>query len=231
MSIQHAIHAAPKDFINEPLVGVIKFPKNPKFGFYTALLEDGDDKINLSCNADLFSAWNGARVKLSVEGKGKGFSIQRKDDWNGHPQAGVGGNVTVSAADGDQPPAQQAAQDHSQKMQAHPPRPSKPYSKTYSSPNTTTVHKSVDSQKGLNSQELAQAWAGLAREVYGAFKEEFGEDFAIKAALQAPEWGALWWFGERSVRGQASDTAPPAHVRPPAPEVEYEEADEEGIPF
>jgi hypothetical protein len=129
MSLQNAVETPEGEFINEPITATVKFPAEKQYNgrnFYTALLEDGQFKANVSCNTDLFSANNNKRMTFSVEGKGKGFSIKRKSDFSGKAQLGFGDNVSVSPA-GAATPGQQAAAAHSQQEQAFetPPAPHK----------------------------------------------------------------------------------------------------------
>jgi hypothetical protein len=128
MSLQNAVETPEGEFINEPITATVKFPQEKQYNgrtFYTALLEDGQFKANVSCNADLFSANNNKRTTFSVEGKGKGFSIKRKGDFSGKAQLGFGDNVSASPA-GAATPGQQAATSHSQQTQAFQTPPPKP---------------------------------------------------------------------------------------------------------
>jgi hypothetical protein len=122
MSLQNAVETPEGEFINKAITATVKFPQEKQFNgrsFYTALLEDGQFKANVSCNTDLFTPHNNKRMTFSVEGKGKGFSIKRKGDFSGKAQLGFGDNVSVSPA-GAPTPGQQAANTHSQQTQAHP---------------------------------------------------------------------------------------------------------------
>jgi hypothetical protein len=122
MSLQNAVETPEGEYINESITATVKFPAEKQFNgrsFYTALLEDGQFKANVSCNTDLFTMHKGKRMTFSVEGKGKGFSIKRKADYNGGAQFAFGDNVSASPA-GQATPGQQAANTHSQQTQAHP---------------------------------------------------------------------------------------------------------------
>lgn len=122
MSLQNAVETPEGEFINKAITATVKFPQEKQFNgrsFYTALLEDGQFKANVSCNTDLFTPHNNKRMTFSVEGKGKGFSIKRKGNFSGKAQLGFGDNVSVSPA-GAATPGQQAANTHSQQTQAHP---------------------------------------------------------------------------------------------------------------
>ena len=122
MSLQNAVETPEGEYINESITATVKFPAEKQFNgrsFYTALLEDGQFKANVSCNTDLFTMHKGKRMTFSVEGKGKGFSIKRKADYNGGAQFAFGDNVSASPA-GQATPGQQAANTHSQQTQAFP---------------------------------------------------------------------------------------------------------------
>jgi hypothetical protein len=122
MSLQNAVETPEGEYINESITATVKFPAEKQFNgrsFYTALLEDGQFKANVSCNTDLFTMHKGKRMTFSVEGKGKGFSIKRKADYNGGAQFAFGDNVSASPA-GEPTPGQQAANTHSQQTQAFP---------------------------------------------------------------------------------------------------------------
>jgi hypothetical protein len=122
MSLQNAVETPEGEYINEPITATVKFPAEKQYNgrnFYTALLEDGQFKANVSCNTDLFTMHKGKRMTFSVEGKGKGFSIKRKADYNGGAQFAFGDNVSASPA-GQATPGQQAANTHSQQTQAFP---------------------------------------------------------------------------------------------------------------
>jgi len=122
MSLENALNVSEGDFINTPITATVKFAETKTYNgrnFYTALLEDGQFKANVSCNKDVFTENNNKRVTFSIEGKGKGFSMKRKNDFNGKAQFGFGENVSVSPA-GEPTPGQQAAASHSESVQAHP---------------------------------------------------------------------------------------------------------------
>lgn len=202
MSLQHAITAAPKEFINEPLTGTIKFTREVKGStgsFFTCLIEDGADKLNLSSNADLFSAWNNQRVTISINGSGKGFSMQRKPDYNDKPQASIGINASVDKAANVEPAA--------------------------SNPRNSVT---PSSSSALNTKELAKAWADMSKEVYDAFSGNFGSEVAELAALKAPEWAALHWFGEKQVPVAGADEEIP---EPEKPAVDPEAPSDDEAPF
>ena len=123
MSLQNAVETPEGEYINEPITATVTWPKtqpSPRGGvFYKATLTDGQFQASVACNADLFSAHNNKRMTFSVEGKGKGFSIKRKGDYNGKAQLTFGDNVSASPA-GQATPGQQAATEHSQQTQAFP---------------------------------------------------------------------------------------------------------------
>lgn len=193
MSLEAAINTPEESFVNDPITGTVKFPKAQMGGkFFTCLLEDGQFSANLSCDEDIFTANVGKRVTFSKAQNGKGHFIKRKDTYNGKAKISLGKLTLVTPA-GQATPAQQ----HSKETQAYP----LPPTRTEGAGQTVTM----TAKTGMAADELASAWATVAREAARAFKTHgFTDEAAEAAALKAPEWAALWWFGEKSVRFEPS---------------------------
>tara|TARA_R110000787_G_scaffold89554_7_gene189504 strand:- start:3483 stop:4085 length:603 start_codon:yes stop_codon:yes gene_type:complete len=159
MSLQHAVDTPEGEFINESITATVKFPAEKEYSgrkFYTALLEDGQFKANVSCNTDLFTMHTGKRMQFSVEGKGKGFSMKRKANYNDGAQLGFGDNVSVSPA-GEATPGQQAATEHSASVQAHP-TPAPAQQRTSASVEGVTVGMAINKAVDLAIAEGNAQW-------------------------------------------------------------------------
>lgn len=173
MSLNNAINTQPGNYINGTVTATVKFAKERqgKFGPYqTAVLSDGTNEVSAVSDGLIFVSNNNKTVTFS----GKG--MKRKDDYNGKPQVAFGKQVQVSAA-GEPTPAEA----HSAATQAFP------------------TDKAPAPSNALKGEDLAKAWASLALATRNAFNEAGMHEIADNAALRAPEWGALWWFGQRTV--------------------------------
>lgn len=63
-------------------------------------------------------------------------------------------------------------------------------------PKTDTVAVVTPS---LSADELAKTWADVASKTRHAFVEAGLPEIADNAALRAPEWVSLWWFGQKNI--------------------------------
>lgn len=182
MSLKEAINTQPGAYINGTITAKVKFAKSRggKFGTYeTGVLQYDGVEASVMCDGPLLVANNEKVVTFS----GKG--MRRKEDYNGKAQLSFGKQVQVSEA-GEPTPTEQ----HSAETQAFPTKPA-----------TKQAHTATET--ALNGAELAKAWADLAVATREAFNAAGLPEIADNAALRAPEWGALWWFGQRTVETPA----------------------------
>ena len=179
MSIDTIINTDPGNYINDSFTGTVKFAKqrDGKFGPYetAVIVVDGTD---VSAMSDALILVPNDNKTVSFSGKG----IKRKDDYNGKPQISLGKSVIVTTED--------AVNSHSESVQAY----ATPVKQTHTATGTS-----------LNGAELAKAWAELASATREAFNAAGMPEIADNAALRAPEWGSLWWFGQRNVETPASE--------------------------
>ena len=177
MSLDTIVNTQPGNYINGSFSGTVKFAKQRigKFGPYetAVIVVDGTD-VSAMSDAPIFVPNNNKTVAFS----GKG--MKRKDDYNGKPQISLGKSVIVTTQD--------AVNSHSESNQA------------YATP-AKQAHTATET--ALNGAELAKAWADLAVATREAFNAAGLPEIADNAALRAPEWGALWWFGQRTVETPA----------------------------
>lgn len=202
MSLDKAIQNAQEGgYINAPISGTLKFCKEKQWptggASYTALLEDGAAKADITSKVDCLSQFAGKRVVIDPSGRGKGFYIKWSKTYNGKPQLSIGEAVKVRL-DSDA----QDASEHSAATQAYP-----------STGNTRKTEGNAVSggPVGLGGVQMASIWADLIAKfdnaLLAAGYEEQKQRIAI--AARAPEFAALWWFGERTVKGYETVSVPP----------------------
>lgn len=204
MSLEAAINTPEGDFIRGGFSGNISDAKaqpTKKGGvFWKAKIRDGQFEADLTCFARTFEHVQGQRVTFSGM-----MCLSRKPNYNGRAQITIGDKAKWDEDGGAAPAAPVGAivlGDHSRKTQAYP------------TPVTQTANtrQTVTARTGMTAEEMAATWANVANAAYSAFiKADFPQDLAQSAALKAPEWAALWWFGEKSVRvGNTQQATPQA---------------------
>lgn len=179
MSLKEAINTQPGAYINGTITAKVKFAKayDGRYGPYEkGVLEYDGVSASVMCDGSLLVANNDKVVTFS----GKG--MRRKEDYNGKAQLSFGKQVQVSAA-GEPTPTEQ----HSAETQAFPTK-------------SAAKQGNTATETALNGAELAKAWADLAVATREAFNAAGLPEIADNAALRAPEWGALWWFGQRDIK-------------------------------
>ena len=179
MSLDTIVNTQPGNYINGSFTGTVKFAKQRvgKFGPYetAVIVVDGTD-VSAMSDAPIFVPNNNKTVSFGGRG------MKRKDDYEGKPQISLGKSVIVSTQD--------AVDRHSESNQA------------YATP-AKQAHTATET--AINGAELAKAWADLAVATRKAFNDVGLPEIADNAALRAPEWGALWWFGQRTVETPAPE--------------------------
>lgn len=177
MSLENITNAQPGAFINGPVSGKVKFAKerDGKYGpFETAVIVVNGTDVSVMSEAPVLVPNNNKSVTFT----GKG--MKRKEDYNGKMQIAFGKHVTATA-EGEPTPVEA----HSAQTQAYP----------------VTKQGNTGTETALNGAELANLWSSLASATKAAFKRQgFSEEVSSQAALHAPEWGALWWFGQRDIK-------------------------------
>lgn len=214
MSLEAAINTQEGQFITGGFSGNISgakaWPTKKGGTLWKAVIRDGQFEADLTSFKRTFEHVDGKRVTFS------GMSLARKANYNGRPQIVIGDNAKWHS-DGSAPtPATDAAgvAEHSKQTQA------------YQIPVTSTENTAPTIRTGMTVKEMAETWAEVADAAFVAFGNRFKDDaLARSAAMKAPEWAALWWFGEKSVRpGAGAKHTPP----PRAPSGDLDEGD---IPF
>jgi len=208
MSLEIAIKTNPGDYIKGPFQANVSDAKaiQTKTGktMFKAKLTDGQHTAYATSFSQTFEHFDGKRVEFS------GMGLKRGDDYNGTAQVSIGDKSKWKAVGASNAPD---AAPHTQ----HTPEPSNPV-KTQGNP--------VSEASGLSGNELAASFAALSLAALKAYKDAGMPGISEQAALRAPEWAALWWFGQRSVKTEGE---PPSPRKKTGSERTYEE--EEAIPF
>jgi hypothetical protein len=176
MSLDTIVNTQPGNYINGSFTGTVKFAKQ-RIGKFGPY----ETAVIVVDGADV-SAMSDAPIFVPNNNKTVSFSgkgMKRKDDYNGKPQISLGKSVIVTTQD--------VVNTHSENTQAY----------------ATTPKQAQEA--ALNGAELAKAWADLAVATRKAFNDAGLPEIADNAALRAPEWGALWWFGQRTVETPAPE--------------------------
>ena len=194
MSLEIAIKTEPGAYIKGPFQANVSDAKSiqTKTGktMFKAKLTDGQHTASATSFSQTFEHFDGKRVEFS------GMGLKRGDDYNGTAQVGIGDKAKWKAVGGQDAKGQDAPTQTT-------PEPSNGL-KTQGNP--------VSEPSGLSGNELAASFAALSLATLKAYKDAGMPGICEQAALRAPEWAALWWFGQRSVKTEA-------------------EAEEEKIPF
>lgn len=96
MSLQKLLTIKEDSFYHgDPLEGSIVWPK-AREGFWVAVLRDGQFEAEISSSSVDLIALEGKRVKISVDGKGKGHFIRRGFNFRQRAQISLGENVTIT---------------------------------------------------------------------------------------------------------------------------------------
>jgi hypothetical protein len=182
MSLEIAVKTEPGAYIKGPFQANVSDAKSiqTKTGktMFKAKLTDGQHTASATSFSQTFEHFDGKRVEFS------GMGLKRGDDYNGTAQVSIGDKAKWKAVGGqDAATPAQTAPDPSNAL------------KTQGNP--------VSEPAGLSGNELAASFAALSLATLKAYKDAGMPGICEQAALRAPEWAALWWFGQRSVKTEA----------------------------
>jgi hypothetical protein len=184
MSLEIAIKTEPGAYIKGPFQANVSDAKSiqTKTGktMFKAKLTDGQHTASATSFSQTFEHFDGKRVEFS------GMGLKRGDDYNGTAQVSIGDKAKWKAVGG-----QDAA------------------TYTASIPEGPISIKgqalTISEPSGLSGNELAASFAALSLATLKAYKDAGMPGICEQAALRAPEWAALWWFGQRSVKTEAEE--------------------------
>lgn len=194
MSLQIAIQTQPGSYIKGPFQATVTNAKSipTKTGktMFKARLTDGQHVADAVSFSQTFEHFDGKRVEWS------GMGLKRGDDYNGTAQISIGDKAKWKAV-GSTSAASAPSTSNTQAAESG--RPGTEEGPAY--PPSGNV--------GLTGNELAELFAQLSLATLKAYKEAGMPGISEQAALRAPEWAALWWFGQRSVKTEAVEEKVP----------------------
>jgi hypothetical protein len=149
---------------------------------FKARLTDGQHTASATSFSQTFEHFDGKRVEFS------GMGLKRGDDYNGTAQVGIGDKAKWKAVGGQNAPVTVPTDGYDAAVPS----------------NAVKTHANPASEaSGLSGNELAASFAALSLATLKAYKDAGMPGICEQAALRAPEWAALWWFGQRSVKTEA----------------------------